>query len=100
MKIPNTLKIGAFDWKIKEDANVAYEGSINGSTHYGSQTIFITPESTNQKKEEVLIHESMHAIWWQTGLGKRFKDSQQEEEIIHALAHGLYQMLKDNKLLK
>lgn len=100
MTIPKKLKIFGFVWNVSEDKNVTCEGNCNGSTHYGSQSIFIDPEITKQKKEEVLIHESMHAIWWQSGLGKRYTDTKMEEEIIHAVAHGIYQVLNDNKLLK
>jgi hypothetical protein len=99
MKIPKSLKIGAFDWKIKQDKDVSMEGNIYGSTHHSTQTLFFDPSMTQQKAEECLIHESLHAIWWQTGLSKRH-DQKIEEEIVHALAHGIYQVLKDNKLLK
>lgn len=100
MNIPKQLKIIGFDWKIKEDRNVAHEGAIHGSTHSYSQTIFLDPDNTKQKQEQTFLHEVIHAIWWQTALGKRFPESKMEEEIISALSQGLYQVLTDNKLLK
>lgn len=102
MKIPKQIKISGFMWDIKEDNNVATEGNCFGSTHYRTQNIFIEPTATEQKKEQTLIHEILHAIWWQNGLAERYKgdDSVREEEIIHTLSHGIYQVLKDNNFLK
>lgn len=102
MKIPSKIRIIGFEWVVKEDKNVAAEGQIFGSTHSFSQTIFLDPDTTPQKKEQTFLHETMHAIWWQTGLGKRYDKDKGviEEEIIGALAQGLYQVLKENKLLK
>jgi len=102
MIIPPTLKIGPFIWEIKESEEVANEGNVYGSTHHSKQKIFLEPSETQQKKEQVLIHETMHVIWHQAGLGKRYdKDHPRiEEEVVHALSMGLYQVLKDNDLLK
>jgi len=45
----------------------------------------------------------MHVIWWQAGLVERYerRDATKniEEEIIQALSMGLYQVIRDNKLL-
>lgn len=101
MKIPKKLKIGGFIWSVEESEKVSNEGEVFGSTHFKKQRIFIDPSETQQKKEHTLIHEILHAIWWQTGLNNRYKDKKEmEEEIIQAVAHGLYQVLKDNSLLK
>ena len=104
MKIPKKLKIIGFDWKIitgKKSDDVAYEGNCFGATHHGTQKIFLDKDTTEQNREKTFIHEIFHALWWQMGLQKR-KDIEQnlEEEIVHTLAQGFYQVLKDNKLLK
>ena len=101
MKIPKKLKIGGFIWEIKNNEEVNLEANAFGSTHFRKQKIFIDPTETQQKKEQCLIHEVFHAIWWQTGLLERYKETKEkEEEIIQALSNGLYQVLKDNKLLR
>lgn len=103
MKIPKKINIGGFDWKIEKSEDVATEGNIHGTTHYKKQRFFLDPETSIQKQEQTLIHEIMHAVWWQTGLWERFKKEETknyEEEIIHALSMGLYQVLKDNKFLR
>jgi hypothetical protein len=101
MIIPTKLKIQGFDWQVEESKDVSSEGNCFGSTHSHSQKIFIDPTTTTQKKEHTVIHEIMHAIYWQTGLGIRYKEQKiLEEEIVSAISHGLYQVLKDNDLLK
>ena len=98
MKIPKKIKIGGFIWTIEENQDVALEGNMFGSTHYRTQKLFLEKESTQQKKEQCLLHEIMHAIWWQTGLNERYKEKREiEEEIIQTLSNGIYQVLKDNK---
>jgi hypothetical protein len=99
VKLPTTLKINGFDWKVVESDAVAKEGSVYGSCHYSTQTIYLDPASTDQKKKQCLLHEVMHAVAWQTGLSKRLKDDKLEEEIVTALSFGMYQVLADNGLL-
>ena len=71
MTMPKTLKINGFTWKVKTDGAVAIEGRVYGSCHFNSQTIYLDPATTEQKREQCLFHEIMHAIAWQSGLDKR-----------------------------
>lgn len=101
MKIPARIKIMGFEWAIEKDKSVAAEGSVFGSTHTHSQKIFLDPTTTQQKNEQTLVHEILHAIAWQTGLARRlekFSDNKIEEEIIQSLSFALYEVLKENKL--
>lgn len=101
MKIPKELKIGGFVWIIEDNKDIAHEGQCFGSTHSYSQKIFLDPGQKEEKKQHTVIHEAMHAIWWQSGLGVRYKNTKDlEEEVISAVSMGLYQVLKDNNLLK
>jgi predicted SprT family Zn-dependent metalloprotease len=98
--LPKTLKIGGFTWKVKRSQPVTTEGNCFGSTHFRAQEIYIEPDSiiTQQKSEQCLLHELLHVIIWQTGLAMRLNDNKLEEELVDAISHGLYQVLKDNKL--
>lgn len=104
MIIPEKLKIIGFDWTVEKNdksKDVTYQGSCYGSTHQGTQKIFLNPDDPIQKSEQVLIHEIMHAIWWQMGLNERYKKEKDiEEEVITTISQGLYQVLKDNDMLK
>lgn len=102
MKIPKSVKVNGFIWDIKEDDSISYEGNCFGSTHYKTQSIYLEPDMPQQHKEQVLIHELMHTIFWQSGLSKRYQKTNpdMEEEVVTALSVGLYQVLKDNNFLK
>jgi hypothetical protein len=100
--IPKKIKIGGLIWSVEENKNVCNENDCFGSAHYRNQKIFIEPTETQLKKEHTLLHEIMHAIWWQCGLNERMKEIKgiTEEEIITALSFGLYQVIKDNKIIE
>lgn len=100
MKIPKKLHINGFDWDIIWSQDIADEGSCYGSAHLSKQKMFLSPSGTKQKIEETFIHEILHAVWWQQCINNMIDDDTAEEKIINALAFGLYQVLKDNNLLK
>jgi hypothetical protein len=105
MKIPNKVKIAGFTWTVEKNVDVqrdvTREGNCYGSTHHVSQKIFVDPDITEQKTEHTFIHEVLHAIWFHYGLSKNKSFTpDQEELVVDSLSNGLYQVLKDNNLLK
>lgn len=101
MKIPKTVKIAGFEWEVIYDVNVTRQGSLVGSCHFYPQKIFLDPETTDQMNEETFLHEILHVIWHNTGLAERFKGNPEyEEELVTLFSVALYQVLKDNKLLR
>ena len=100
MKIPKKLKIGGFTWNVKLESSTTSEQGLFGATHFPSQTIYIQPDITPQKQEHTLIHEVLHAIFWQNGLPRIMADDKQEEMIINSVSFGIHAFLKDNGLLK
>ena len=99
MKIPKKLKIGGMIWEVEESSDVVNEGSCFASTHPLTQKFFIDPKIKQQKKEQALIHEILHAVWWTNGMRSREDLKKEEEYIVDSLSQGLYQVLKDNKLI-
>lgn len=101
MKFPKSLNVGGLSFEIKQSKEVSREGHSYGSTHLYTQHIFLDPELSQQKKEQTFIHEILHAIWNQYGLARNEKFTEKDEElIVDSLANGLYQVLKENGLLK
>lgn len=102
MIIPKKLKIWGLEWEVKENQDVANEGNCFGSTHSRTSKIFLEKDVSQQIKETTILHEILHAIWWQVGLAERFKKIEgiTEEQIISSIDTALYQVLKDNNLLK
>lgn len=100
MIIPPQLKIGGFQWTVEAHADVAREGDIYGTTHLTTQKIFLDPNIPLQKREQTLLHEIMHAIWWQSGIERGSEDKKLEERVVHSLSMGLYQVLVDNNFFQ
>ena len=94
MKIPETLKVGGnvykvIDWDFKESVDLL------GQADNTVLEIRLCKNVKNPlKKEEVFLHEMLHAINYVN------LSSILEEKIINKLSQGLYQVLKDNGLLK
>jgi hypothetical protein len=102
MKIPKKLKVGGLIYEVKESEEVTYEGAVWGSTHFSNQKIFLEPNEKQQKKEEAFLHEIIHICLFYCGLSKRLKrlDENLEEDLVIAISNQLYQILKDNNLLR
>ena len=88
MKIPKRLKIGAHTVKIIQGARLDGDGEFD--TH--ADTIFSDSRLSQTQKEETLIHEmlghqnpSLHA---------------DNHALLQAIAHGVYQILRDNNMLR
>jgi hypothetical protein len=95
MKIPNRLKIlgreyevECFDFDSKVQCN-----NLNGSSYDNRQKIQIDNTSHHEKQEATLLHETLHILSYNLNLSL-------DEDAVCRLEVGLYQVLKDNKLLK
>lgn len=93
MKIPKKLKIGGHTFTVKEVSEVAIE-AINTADDMGScdlqeLVIYLSADQSQSRKEAVLIHEILHAL-----------NPQMKHVFLTGLAEQLYQVLKDNRLLR
>ena len=90
MEIPTVLKVGGHAIKVvevsKEEAN---DKDYCGETSYQENIIRIDSSLSQSRKEATLIHEILHNL--KTVMDHEFLDSLSEQ---------LYQVLKDNGLLK
>jgi hypothetical protein len=92
MKIPKKIKIGGHMVKIVFRAKVNDDNDC-GEADFEKNLIVIDEKMTQTMKEETLIHEILH---W---LNSDFHgDSPWSHSLLEALAQGIYQVLKDNKL--
>jgi len=95
MKIPKKVKIGGKTYtvsmkKAAKDAHELYILENRAEVWYKEQKILIYDDMNTETKEEVLLHEIIHAINDNMYLGL-------DEETTQRLATGFYQVLKDNK---
>lgn len=94
MRIPSKIKIGAHEVMVKKRKM----DELYGEFDKDSLTITIDNTKPITIQEETFIHEIIHAINWLAGI--EIKDEEKEEKNVQALGHLLYQVLKDNNLLK
>ena len=81
------LQILGRDWSLEHvDAEIINGFGAEGGTIAGSRRIIISDSLEGDMRREVVIHELLHAIWSETGIGL---DEPTEERIVTALALGL-----------
>lgn len=105
MSVPKSVKIGGFLWTIREAQALPSDPNpdpYNGECNLDLQLISIDPLLTSQHKRQVLLHEILHAIVWQSGLGDAtgWLTDEQAENLVTVLSHSLYQVLRDNPQLQ
>ena len=97
MKIPKKIKIGGIDYRVKlikmGEAPPLTKNHADGETHYDTCMIYLDTSLDKQRMFQVFLHEIIHALEW----GNNFSTS---EDYIQAMSSGLYQVLKDNRLLR
>jgi Zn-dependent peptidase ImmA (M78 family) len=88
-KLPKTIKIGAYDIKLK------YWGELQetfGQYFEVEQTIYLAPVSDATLAADTLLHEIMHAIFHIYVI----QAHDDEERTVTTLSSGLTQVFKDN----
>lgn len=88
-KLPQQVKVGPMVYTVTEDTSRATDG-VYGAILYADSCISLQPGLTQAFQEVILWHEMIHAILSQSGL------RDQEEQVIHAIAYGVVEVLKDN----
>lgn len=96
--IPDKVKVAGIDYTVKQLPFVEIDGDRNyqGACRPRSCEIEVQDSLSDQRKEEIFIHELTHAIFFESEL-----DSDEEghtEEVVKRISRVLYQVLKDNKL--
>ena len=95
MKIPKTIKICGLNYKVQMEKDIQSKEGIVGQHHPKTLIIRLHTNNYHQEKlEQNFFHEIFHAI------DSNYNNDSLDEETIERLANGIYQVLKDNNLLK
>jgi len=100
MKIPSKLKVGGHIYKIIKNYKFTQDPKLIGQADHDLGEIRLSPyEATGNHRmpsriEECFMHEILHCI------NNVYNENKLVEEELGRLSQGLYQVLKDNKLLK
>ena len=92
MQMPSNLKIGGFQWNVKEVENLMNDREHLGEMAPRTQEISIEKGSSEQQKEETLLHEIIEVLNWMYNINL-------EHYQIELLGVSLHQVLKDNDLI-
>jgi hypothetical protein len=97
MKIPQKVNIGGIIFNVNlisgKSGNTLHERDYLGNIDYEKCIITADKDLNEQMVDITFMHEVMHGIANQYGVDL-------EEEDVERLARGIYQVLRDNKLLK
>lgn len=90
--IPKSVRVAGVDYKVQEVENVIIEGSTEygGSCDYASMEIEIRESLPQTRKDEVFVHELLHAMFYEAGY------QEHDEDMVNRVGKVLYQVLKDN----
>ncbi len=86
-----SVRVGPSDYSVEYKSNIDY----SGLTDREMQRIYIADVGSEKYKTNTLIHEILHAIFYEQGLTNEYK-MKDEERIVLNLANGLHQFLRDN----
>lgn len=89
----NDINVAGINYKVelKESVEVNEDKNYYGVCRLKDATIEISSSVNEQRQEQTLIHELMHAIFNEAGI-----EIEDEEDIVNRSSLVLYQVLKDN----
>lgn len=90
--LPAKVKIGAITYKVKEVKNMHEEFDHLGQILYTKGKIRVDKDLADDRKEQVLVHEILHGVFYEAGI------EEQDEDMINRVSIILHQVLKDNDL--
>jgi len=92
MPIPLQVNVAGIDYTVQYQDGMMKNYSLLGQVLYAESTIDIDSSMSQSKKEQVFVHELVHAIFNEAGY------DEQDEEMVNRLSIVLYQVLKQNDL--
>ncbi|MDD9312657.1 ImmA/IrrE family metallo-endopeptidase [Cytobacillus firmus] len=90
--IPSKVKVAGIDYVVNQVGEISNNPFQMGEIIYQKSLIQIKHGMSEDKKEQTLVHELLHACFNEAG----FED--QDEDMINRVGIVLYQVLKDNNL--
>ena len=100
MNIPKTLKVGGHIFKVIRNYKFKERTDIDGQSDLDLLEIRLKDKDLSgnelhqERKEQIFLHEVLHCV------DDIYNGNKLEEEEVKRMTHGLYQVLKDNGMLK
>lgn len=92
--LPNIVIVAGIPYEVREKEYVEFNDNANalGVCTYDRGLIDVKSTMSDERKEEVFVHELFHAILYEAGFDEH------DEDLVNRASKVLYQVLKDNKL--
>lgn len=92
--LPTSVDVAGVAYQVqeKEFTEISDGANILGVCIYDKAQILVKSTMPKERKEEVFVHELLHAILYEAGFGEH------DEDLVNRAGKVLYQVLKDNKL--
>lgn len=98
--LPTIVKIGAHQFEVINQLNMADDHQKYGQSYSGKNRIHIASDIPGSRQLETLMHEILHACWYNQGLNEHKELKEYEEFLVNALAPIVYQVLVENQEIK
>ncbi|MFY2157868.1 ImmA/IrrE family metallo-endopeptidase [Cytobacillus firmus] len=90
--IPDKVKVAGIEYRVQEVEDMDRQFDHLGLILYTKGVIKLDKNLSQDRKEQVFIHELLHGCFYEAGI------EEQDEDIINRVSIVLYQVLKDNNL--
>lgn len=90
--LPNKVNVVEIEYTVKEVKGLENNHNKMGCIRYGSAEIELDADMSLERKEQVFVHEMLHACFFEAGY------IDQDEDVINRVGAILYQVIKENKL--
>lgn len=92
MPIPLQVNVAGVEYKVQYQEGMLRNHGLLGQVLYAESVIDIEPSMSDSKKEQVFVHELVHAMMNEAGY------DEQDEDLVNRFSIVLYQVLKQNEL--
>lgn len=95
MKVAEKVKVAGVTYNVVEKPFIEIDSSrdYQGACFYSDLEISVLSDISDERKEQVFVHELTHAIFYEAGY------AEQDEEMIDRVSKVLHQVLKENNKL-
>lgn len=85
-----TFRVGSVDYTVEQTPKLYHLYNLFGQVTYDDTHIQLEASMSQSRTNEVLVHELLHAIFYEAGF------EEQDEDMINRVAKVLTQVLRDN----
>jgi hypothetical protein len=90
--VPEKVNVAGIEYKVNHIQGIEQTHGLMGLVRYGPAVIDLDASLSDERKEQVFVHEMLHACFFEAGY------TEQEEDVVNRVSAVLYQVLKENCL--